>query len=72
MIALSQELIDGFRPNLGHVCILQNQLIDFGVTMSKVTGLIMYAKIACDHIIKTDGQITMKLRTCMYLAEAIN
>ena len=41
----------------------------------EVTGLIMYAKIhvACDHIIiRTDRQITMKLRTCMFLAEAVN
>ena len=77
VITLSQELIDGFWPNLGHVCILQSQLIDWILGSqshrSKVTGLIMYAKIACDHIIiRTDGQITMKLRTCMYLAEAMN
>ena len=34
-----------------------------------VTGLIMYAKIAHDRvIIRTDGWITIKLKTCMYLA----
>ena len=32
-------------------------------------GLIMYAKIACDCIIiRTDGWITIKLKTCMCLA----
>ena len=40
---------------------------------SKVMGLIMYAKIACDRIvIRTDRQITIKLKTCMYLAEPMN
>ena len=32
-------------------------------------GLIMYAKIACERIVNTGGWITIKLRTCMYLAE---
>ena len=33
----------------------------------------MYVKIARDRVIsRTDVQITIKLRTCMYLAELIN
>ena len=28
VIALSEELIDGFLPNFGHVCILQSQWTD--------------------------------------------
>ena len=36
-------------------------------------GLIMFAKIARDRIIiRTDGQITIKLKTRMYLAEPMN
>ena len=43
--------------------------LDVGVTSSKV----MYSKIAGDHIIiRTYGQITVKLKTCMYLAEPMN
>ena len=46
VITLSEEPIDGFLPNFGHVCILQSLMnwLDFGVTRSKVTGLIMYAE----------------------------
>ena len=36
--------------------------LDLGVMRSKVVGLIMYSKIACDRIIiRTDGRITIKL-----------
>ena len=36
-------------------------------------GLIIYAKIACDRIIiRTNGRITIKLKTCMYLAKPMN
>ena len=36
-------------------------------------GLIMYAEIACERLlIRTDGWITIKLETCMYLAEPLN
>ena len=55
VIALSQELIDGFLPNLSHGCILQSQWtdLDFGVTRSKVKGHRAHyvCKIACDRII---------------------
>ena len=76
VIALSQEPMDGFLPNLNHVTMYLAELmnwLDFGATGSKVTGLIMYGKITYDHIIiRTDGQITIKLKTCIYLAEPIN
>ena len=40
---------------------------------SKVMGVIMYAKIICDRIIiRADGWINIKLKTCMYLAELAN
>ena len=47
--------------------------IDFGVTRSKVTGLIRYSKTACDRVIwRTDWWIPAKLWSCMYLAEPMN
>ena len=45
----------------------------FRVMRSKVTGFIMYAKIACERIIiGTDRQSTIKLKTGMYLAEPMS
>ena len=49
--------------------------LDFGSRgqRSKVTGLIMYAKTACDRVIwTTDWWIPAKLWSCMYLAELMN
>ena len=44
---------DGWIPAKLKPCMYLAELmnwLDFGVTGSKVTGLIMYAKIACDHL----------------------
>ena len=49
------------------------KLLDFGVTRSKVTGLIMYAKIACDRVIsRTDKWNSAKPGPCMYFAEEMS
>ena len=47
--------------------------LEFGVTRSKVTGLIIYAKTARDRVIsRTDWWIPAKLWSCMLLAEPMN
>ena len=61
--------MNSYQTLVMYVTCRSNELIRFWGHRSKVTGLIMYAKIACDCIIiRTDGWITIKLKTCMYLA----
>ena len=72
MIVLSLEQIDGFLPNLDHLCILQSHELSRSL-VHKVQGhgLIMYAKIACERILiieLTDGL----LFNSGYLAEPMN
>ena len=70
---LKNRYMDSCQTLVMYVSCRANDLIRFWGQRSKVTGLIMYAKIAYDHIIiRTDGQITIKFKTCIYLAEPMN
>ena len=77
VIALSEEPIDEFLPNFGHVCILQSrwtdQILGSRGQRSKATAHIMYAKTARDRVIsRTNWWIAAKLRSCMIRAEPMN
>ena len=76
VIALSEEPIDGFLPNFGHVCILAEPMnwLDFGVTRSKVKGhsgsLCMQKQLVIALSSRTDWWIPAKLRSCMLSCRA--